>query len=55
VKKLKGRDQLEEPHVDRRILKWLLRMWMGEVWYGFYLVQDIDKWWDLVNTVMNFQ
>ena len=47
------RDKLEDPGVDVRIiLKWIFRKWDGDMdWID--LAQDRDRWWALMNAVMN--
>jgi hypothetical protein len=52
---LRVRDHLEDPGVDGRIiLSWILKKSEGGMgWIG--ATQDRDKWWALVNAVMNLQ
>jgi hypothetical protein len=49
------RDNLEDRGIDGRIiLRWISRKWDGGMdWID--MAQDTDKWWALVNAVMNFQ
>jgi hypothetical protein len=52
--KLKGRDHLKYVGVDGTIiLKWNLRERGCEGVYWIYLVQDMDRWLSLANTVMS--
>ena len=37
--------------VGRLILKWNFKEWYGEAWT--YLAQDRDRWWVLVNAILN--
>jgi hypothetical protein len=40
LKNVKGRDHLEEPGVDGRIiLEWILRKQGGKVWIGFIWIR----------------
>jgi hypothetical protein len=49
---LKGKDHLEDPGVDSRvILRWIFRKWDVGAWIE--LAQDRDRWRALVNAVMN--
>ena len=53
---LRGRDHLEDPSADGRILlRWIFRKWdgVGGVWTD--PVQDRDRWRELVNAVMNLR
>jgi hypothetical protein len=44
---------LEDPGVDERIiLKWIFERLDGGIDW-IYLAQDRDRWWALVNMVMN--
>jgi hypothetical protein len=49
------RGHWEDPGVDGRIiLGWIFRKWDGGMdWIG--LAKDRDRWWALVNAVMNFR
>ena len=50
------RDHLGDPGVEGRIiLRWIFRKWdvVGMDWVQ--LAQDRDRWWTLVNAVMNFR
>jgi hypothetical protein len=48
-------DRLGDPGVNRKIiLKWISKKWDGCMnWIE--LTQDRDRWWDLVNAVMNLR
>ena len=50
---LNERDHLGDPGIDGRIiLRWIFRKWVGGMdWIE--LAQDRDRWWALVNAVMN--
>jgi hypothetical protein len=51
-RKLRERDHLVDTGIDGRItLRWIFRKW-DVVWID--LAQDRDRWWALVNVVMNF-
>jgi hypothetical protein len=53
---MNGRELVRPTHNDRIISKKMdLREkgWEGEDW--IHLAQDMDQWWAVVNTVMNFQ
>ena len=39
----------------RIILKWIFKMWDGEVWTGFDLFHDGDRWRLLLIAVMNLR
>ena len=50
---LREGDHLEDPGLDRRIiLKWKLETWDGGM-DRIDLVQDRDRWWAVMNAVMN--
>jgi hypothetical protein len=51
---LKGRDHLENPDVDDRIVQQLIlnKSDGGGPDYSC-LVQDRDKWWDVLNEIIN--
>ena len=52
---LRGRDHLEDPGVDGRVmLKWIFKKWDGDMdWID--LAQDRGSWRTLVNGVMNLR
>ena len=52
---LRERDHLEHPGLGGRIiLKWIFKQWDGGMdWID--LTQDTDRWWALVNAVMNLR
>jgi hypothetical protein len=52
---LRERDHLGDSDVNGRIiLRWIFRKWMwGMDWIE--LAQDRDRWWLLVNAVMNLR
>jgi hypothetical protein len=53
---LRERDHLEDPGIDRIILKWIFRKWVGGGGMDWTdLAQDMDRWRALVNAVMNLQ
>jgi hypothetical protein len=48
------RDHLGDPGVDGRvILRWIFKKWDVGVWIE--LTQDRDRWWALVNEVINLR
>ena len=55
VEKPEARNHLEDPGVDGRIImKSFVEEWDGGMdWMD--LAQDRDRWWALVNTVMNLR
>jgi hypothetical protein len=55
LRKVEGRDHLEDPGVDGTIiLTWIYRKWYGVMdWID--LGQDRYSWWAVVNAVMNFR
>jgi len=55
VENLRERDHLEDPCIEGRILlKWIFLKWEGDMGW-IELAQNRDRWWDLVNVVMNLQ
>ena len=50
---MRERDHLEDPGVDRIILRWIFRKWDGGAMDWIELAQDRDRCWALVNAVMN--
>jgi hypothetical protein len=52
---LTEKDHLEDLGLDGKIIwKWILKKWDGVMdWIG--LVQDRDRWWTVVNAVMNLR
>jgi hypothetical protein len=55
VGKPEGRMPLEDPAVDGRIiLRWIFRKWDGGgTWTGLNWLRIGDRWWELVNAVIN--
>jgi hypothetical protein len=55
VGKREGKNQLEDLSVNGRIiLRWIFRKWDGGMdWIE--LAQSRDRWWALVNTVMQLR
>jgi hypothetical protein len=56
VGKPAGKDHLGNPSIDGTIiLRWIFRKWVvgGTDWVE--LAQDRDRWWGLVNAVMNLR
>jgi hypothetical protein len=53
VGKPEGKNHWGDPGIDGRIiLEWILRKWG----YGLdWLAQDRDRWWRVVNAVMNLR
>jgi len=53
---LRQRDHLGDTSVDGRIiLRWIFRKWNVEGMDCTELAHDRDKWWALVNAVMNLR
>jgi len=52
---LRERDYLADPGVDGRIkLRWIFRKWDGRMdWID--LAQERNRWWTIVNAVMNLR
>jgi len=51
---LRDRDHLKNPGIDgRMILRWIFRKWGGGMDW-IYLADNRDRWWAVVNAVMNF-
>jgi hypothetical protein len=47
---------LEDPGVDgKMIIKWILEKWDGGGTDRIDLAQDRDRWWAVVNAVMNLR
>ena len=56
LENLRERDHLGDPGVDGRIiLKWIFRNWYVKGIDWIELAQDKDRWWALVNAVMNLR
>jgi hypothetical protein len=56
VRKPEGWNHLEDPGVDGRIIiKWIFERLGGGGADWIDLAQDRDRWWALVNTVMNLR
>jgi hypothetical protein len=50
------RDHLGDPDVDCRIiLKWMFRKWDVRGMDWIELAEDRDRWWALVNAIMNLR
>jgi hypothetical protein len=51
---LKVRDNLGDQGIDgKKILRWIFRKWNCGGMDWIELVRDRDRWWALVNAVMN--
>jgi hypothetical protein len=46
---------LGDPGIDGRILRWTFRKWDVRDMDWSKLAQDRDRWWALVNAVMNIR
>jgi hypothetical protein len=56
LENLKGKDCLEDPGVDGRIiLEWILEREIGWEVDWIHLAQGRNQWWAVFNTVMNLQ
>jgi hypothetical protein len=54
--KMKGRDNSEDPGADGRMIsKWILGKQSGKCVDMIHVAQDRDRWWAIVNTVMNLR
>jgi hypothetical protein len=52
----KERDDSGDTGTDGRIiLQWILERWNLDSMYWINVAQIKDKWWNLVNAVINFQ
>jgi len=49
---LRERNHLEDPGIDRIILRWIFRKWNGDM-YWIDMAQDRDRWRAFVKTAMN--
>jgi hypothetical protein len=49
-----GKRPLGRPWHRRIIIKWIFKEWDGGAWTGL-MTQDRDRWWVLVNAVMNLR
>ena len=53
---LRERDSLEDPGVDGTIIfRWIFRKWDVGGMEWIELSQDRDRWWAIVNAVINFR
>ena len=56
MRKREGRRTLEEPGVDRSvIIKRIFNKWCGGCLDLIHLAQDMNRWRDVVNAVMNLR
>jgi hypothetical protein len=54
--KPEGKRPLEDQGIDGRMgSEWILQRWAGESVDWIKLAQDRDRWWTLVNMVMNLR
>ena len=53
--KPEGKNHLEDPGVDGRIIRWIFRKWDVGGMDWIELAQDRDRWRALVNAVMNLR
>jgi hypothetical protein len=51
---LREGDHLRDPGADGKILKWIFKKWDGGTDW-IQLAQDRDRWWAVVNAVMNLR
>jgi hypothetical protein len=53
---LEGKDHLEDPDLEGRIiLRWIVRKWDVGIWTGLIWLRTKDRWWAILNALMNFR